>query len=291
MLQKNRALQQLALVRCGLNTHNWEQLFDALSVRPIGLTHLDVSGHLITDLGSAFIANIIRFQPELEVFKASGCGIEGRATIEILSALRSRITLTGLDLSDNPLSDAAALIFSDILEREQPGNRLRKLDLSGTGLEKPDLAWIFEALGRNTSISSVSFSRCPIVGELPTCHILSAVASYGVRRRIYLKNCGLESSLVISQLMEDAELQNPEARIFLDRSSSRESTHPHTPLRAGSSQELDTVPQDHDLSPRQDIGEPLRSGSQAHPDGGPDNDEPHLCATVDALAISSSTLF
>jgi Ran GTPase-activating protein (RanGAP) involved in mRNA processing and transport len=127
-VRSNTALQQLGLLRCGLDDQNVSTLANALAIRKAALLELDLRVNDITSVGV-------------------------RALVDNVEAVN---TLIKLCLASNPIGSEGATILADALGRNVMPS-LKRLNLCACRIEDDGCVALVSALEQNTSLQILDF--------------------------------------------------------------------------------------------------------------------------------------
>ncbi|XP_059815149.1 NACHT, LRR and PYD domains-containing protein 12-like [Hypanus sabinus] len=149
-------IQKLWLERVGLTDSGTEDLASVLSTKP-SLTELNLSGNKLGDSGVKLVSAALR-NPECKIQRLwlTRVGLTDSGAEDLVSALSTNPSLTGLDLSDNKLGDSGVKLVSAALRN--PECKIQKLWLERVGLTDSGAEDLVSALSTNPSLTDLNLS-------------------------------------------------------------------------------------------------------------------------------------
>lgn len=137
LLQGQRGLEELRLVESGLAAESARLIKDYVCQGPTTrLRLLHVHANRVDSAGAVYFSEIVEKSPQLESLRLSALGARAPAMATLASALKGKIHLRDLDISDNLLDVPAAQDLADALVTLPKLERLvlRDLDMGDDAL-------------------------------------------------------------------------------------------------------------------------------------------------------------
>ncbi|XP_072133239.1 NACHT, LRR and PYD domains-containing protein 3-like [Mobula birostris] len=146
-------IQTLGLINVGLTDSGAEDLVSTLSTNP-SLTELNLSYNKLGDSGVKLVSAALR-NPEckIQTLELYRVGLTDSGAEDLVSALSTNSSLTGLELSYNELGDSGVKLVSAALRN--PECKIQKLWLWGVGLTDSGVEDLVSALSTNPSLTEL----------------------------------------------------------------------------------------------------------------------------------------
>ncbi|XP_072892528.1 NACHT, LRR and PYD domains-containing protein 3-like [Hemitrygon akajei] len=159
-------IQTLGLRSVDLTDSGVEDLTSALSTKP-SLTELNLSINKLGNSGVKLVSAALRnLECKIQKLWLENVGLTDSGAGDLVSALSTNPSLTGLDLGDNKLGDSGVKLVSAALRN--PECKIQRLGLWGVGLTDSGAEDLVSALSTNPSLTDLNLASNSLTdGSVP----------------------------------------------------------------------------------------------------------------------------